>query len=94
MPVPKQWVISEPWVIRDRTNGHYIKGGTAMEAEPLRNGCWPRLFHSELSCKRFLDQWQRGVMWQDGDGYINVRAIPGRDKRVFDIFQLQLVRVP
>ena len=94
MPVPKQWVISEPWVIRDRTNGRYIVGGTQLDAETLRNGRWPRLFHSELSCKRYLDQWQRGAMWADGDGCINVRHIPSRDKKVFDIFQLQLVHVP
>lgn len=94
MPVPKQWVIAEPWVIRTLKYPHYIIGKTSSEPMQLGFNLTPRMFRTEASAKAFLAQWRRGTMCQDDDGWVICRHQPHRKDMEFEIIQLQLVRVP
>lgn len=95
MPVPKQYVIAEPWVIREAETGHFICGKTHHEPMQPKGLGWPRLFVSEASAKAFVAQWRRGKMYRDNDGDIHIASCPAHRKTTkFEYIQLQLVRIP
>ena len=94
MPIPEAWVISEPWVIRDTSNGYYIRGSTHEEPRPLHHGALPRLFRSERHCINFVGQWRRGAHCNRGEDGVEIRPIPNRLTKKFEFIQLKLVRDP
>lgn len=96
MPIPNAWVLAEPWVIRDPSNGNFIVHNTHSDPAPLNypHQPFPRLFRSEEHAKNFLVQWRRGkhvMHYEDG---LDITPIPHRVNKVLEIIPLKLVRDP
>lgn len=98
MPIPSKWVLREPWVIRIKGTNQYIpqthsRSTSHFEPVHISGRHFPKMWTTPESARAFLAQYCRGRMTAY-DGMVEVQKSTKRDKKQFEIIQLQLVLVP